>query len=245
VRRALPLTEIYTRTGGIGYIRAGSGRMVKVRGLERLAGLTPDDGILLVANHRSFFDLYELITLIRWHTDLKQPVFCPVRADFFYQRPLGVAVNLLASGGRMYPPFFREAAKLEFNRWSLERTAELLRRGRALVGFHPEGRRNRNPDPYTPLPAQPGIGKLVMEAWPIVLPAFILGMSSSFLADVKANFTGERFAVAVFGEPIDLGPFKRMSNRLATHKRIADHLLERVYALADEERQARRELQLP
>src|SRR5579883_889718 len=60
IRRALPITEAYNRTVGIGYVRLGSGRMVKVRGLERLRGLTPDDSILLVSNHRSFFDLYEL-----------------------------------------------------------------------------------------------------------------------------------------------------------------------------------------
>jgi 1-acyl-sn-glycerol-3-phosphate acyltransferase len=244
-RRLLPVTEAYNRTVGIGYVRLGSGRMVKVRGLERLAGLRPDDGILLVANHRSFFDLYELIAALRWHTPLRQPVMCPVRADFFYQRPLGVLVNLLASGGRMYPPFFREASKLKFNQWSLGRTAAVLRAGRVLVGFHPEGTRNRNPDPYTSLPAQPGVGKLVMETWPIVVPAFILGMSSNILADIKANFTGERSAVAVFGEPLDLSRFRAMSSRLATHKRIADFLLERIYSLGDEEKQARRELGLP
>jgi 1-acyl-sn-glycerol-3-phosphate acyltransferase len=117
-----------------------------------------------------------------------------------------------------------------------------MRAGNVLVGFHPEGTRNKNPDPYTPLPAQPGVGKVVMETWPTVVPAFINGMSSDIVADIKANFTGERHAVAVFGAPIDLSPFKQMSNRLATHKRIADHLLEVVYGLGAEERRIREEL---
>lgn len=239
VRKQVRLTELYNHSLGLGYITAGSGQMVKVRGLERLAGLTPDDGILLVSNHRSFFDLYELTVALYRHTPLQQPIVCPVRSTFFYESPLGMLVNLAASGGRMYPPFFRDPSKQRFNHWSLARTAEILRAGRVLVGFHPEGTRNRNPDPYTPLPAHPGVGKLVMESWPIVVPAFIHGMTQDFFGDIRANFTGERYAVAVFGEPIDLTPFRGMSNRLATHKRIADHLLERIYALGEEERAER------
>lgn len=239
VRKQRRLTELYNHSLGLGYITAGSGQMVKVRGLERLAGLTPDDGILLVSNHRSFFDLYELTVALYRHTPLQQPVVCPVRSTFFYESPLGVLVNLAASGGRMYPPFFRAPSKQRFNHWALARAAELLREGRVLVGFHPEGTRNRNPDPYTPLPAHPGVGKLVMESWPIVVPAFIHGMTQDFFGDIRANFTGQRYAVAVFGEPIDLTRFRGMSNRLATHKRIADHLLERIYALGAEERAER------
>lgn len=236
------LTEAYNKTVGVGYVLGGSGKMLQVRGLERLRALKPTDGILLVSNHRSFFDLYELIATLYKRTPLRQPTLCPVRSKFFYERPLGVMVNLLAGGGRMYPPFFRESSKLEFNKWSIARTAEELRNGSVIVGFHPEGTRNKNVDPYTPLPAQPGVGKLVMECWPIIVPAFINGMSQNILSDVRANFTGERFAVAVFGEPIDLTAFKSHTNRLATHKRIADHLLQAIYRLGDEERQVRAEI---
>src|SRR5207248_2021346 len=116
-RRHRKLTEIYNHSLGLGYITKGSGKMVKVLGLERLAGLTPDDGILLVSNHRSFFDLYELMVCLYNNTPLQQPILCPVRGNFFYERPLGILVNLLASGGRMYPPFFRESSKAKFNQW--------------------------------------------------------------------------------------------------------------------------------
>src|SRR3954463_2823937 len=140
-RRALPLTELWLRTIGAGWMTVGSRNMMVPVGLERLAGLNYDDGILLVSNHRSFFDLYMLMLLLHRHTALRQPVMCPVRADFFYQRAAGVAVNLVIGGGRMFPPFFREPSKAEFNKWSLDRLAAQLRRGRALVGFHPEGTR--------------------------------------------------------------------------------------------------------
>jgi 1-acyl-sn-glycerol-3-phosphate acyltransferase len=205
-------------------------------GLERLRGLKYQDGILLVSNHRSFFDLYMLTVLLHRHTALRQPVLCPVRADFFYQQLGGMLVNLFVGGGRMFPPFFREQSKQDFNKWALQRVVEELKKGRILVGFHPEGTRNKNPDPYTPLPAQPGVGKLVMDTWPVVVPAFIQGLSNDIVADVRGNFLGTKQVVAVFGEPIDLTPFRAYGNRLASHKRIADALLKKIYELGDEER---------
>jgi 1-acyl-sn-glycerol-3-phosphate acyltransferase len=166
-----------------------------------------------------------------------------VRADFFYQRWAGVAVNLVVGGGRMFPPFFREVEKQDFNKWALGRVSTELKRGRVLVGFHPEGKRNQNENPYEPLPAQPGVGKLVMDTWPIVVPAFIHGLSNDILGDIRNNFTGNRRVIAVFGEPIDLTPFRGWSNRLASHKRIADVLLRRIYELGEEERLLRAELE--
>ena len=238
-RRALPATERWLRTVGAGWMTVGSRNMMHPVGLERLQGLKYEDGILLVSNHRSFFDLYMLMLLLHRHTELRQPVMCPVRADFFYQRAAGVLVNLFIGGGRMFPPFFREPSKADFNKWALERVVDELHKGKVLVGFHPEGTRNKNEDAYTPLPAQPGVGKLVMDAWPIVVPAFINGLSNDIIADVRGNFAGTKRVVAVFGEPIDLAPFKKMGNRLSSHKRIADALLKRIYELGEEERKYR------
>jgi 1-acyl-sn-glycerol-3-phosphate acyltransferase len=235
-RRALPLTEWWLRTVGAGWMTLGSRHMMHAVGIERLAGLGYDDGILLVSNHRSFFDLYMLMLLLHRRTPLRQPVLCPVRADFFYQSAAGVVVNLLVGGGRMFPPFFREPQKADFNKWALERVVAELKKGRVMVGFHPEGTRNKNADAYTPLPAQPGVGKLVMETWPIIVPAFINGLSNDILADIRGNFTGKKKVVAVFGAPMDLTAFKRYGNRLSSHKRIADALLARIYELGEEER---------
>jgi 1-acyl-sn-glycerol-3-phosphate acyltransferase len=235
-RHALPVTEAWLRTIGAGWMTIGSRNMMIPLGLERLRGLKFDDGILLVSNHRSFFDLYMLTLLLHRYTPLRQPVLCPVRADFFYQRWPGVLVNLLIGGGRMFPPFFREQSKQDFNKWALQRVVDELMKGRVLVGYHPEGTRNKNPDPYQPLPAQPGVGKLVMDTWPIVVPAFIQGLSNDIVADVAGNFRGTKQVVAVFGEPVDLTPFRQMGNRLSSHKRIADALLKIIYQLGEEER---------
>lgn len=238
-RRAQGLTEAYLRTVTVGWLTAGSRRMTHGVGLQRLAGLRFDDGILLVSNHRTFSDLYMLLTVLHRFTVLRQPALCPVRADFFYQKPLGVAVNLLVGAGRMFPPFFREPQKQPFNRWALERLASVLRRGRVVVGFHPEGRRNKNEDPYAPLPAQPGVGSLIMRTWPIVVPAFINGLTNNIASDIWDNLHRRRRVVAVFGEPMDLRRFQGLGDRLSSHKRIADAVLARIYELGQEEREYR------
>jgi 1-acyl-sn-glycerol-3-phosphate acyltransferase len=235
-------TERYLRSVSTAWMTLGSKHMMHPVGLERLKGLRFEDGILLVSNHRSFFDMYMLTLLLHRFTELRQPVLCPVRADYFYTRPDGLLVNLLVGGGRMFPPFFRDPSKAPFNKWALDRVVRELHRGRVMVGFHPEGTRNKNPSAYTPLPAQPGVGKLVMDAWPIVVPAFIHGLSNNILADIAGNFRGTKRVIAVFGEPMDLTPWKKMSNRLASHKRIADALTARIYELGEEERILREKL---
>jgi 1-acyl-sn-glycerol-3-phosphate acyltransferase len=235
-RRALPISEWWLRSVSSVWMTIGSFRMVNPVGIERVQHLKYTDSILLVSNHRSFFDMYMLLLQLHRHTEVRQPPMCPVRSDFFYNQPAGPLVNLLVGAGRMFPPFFREPSKQEFNKWALELVIEHLRRGTGLVGFHPEGTRNKNPSPYDPLPAQPGVGKLVMETWPIIVPAFINGLTNDFIGDFTGNFTGSRKVVAVFGEPMDLTPFRSMKNRLASHKRIADALLARIYELGEEER---------
>ena len=51
--------------------------------------------------------------------------------------------------------------------------------GGRLIGFHPEGTRNKSEDPYSFLDAQPGIGRLILEARPQLVPVFIAGLSNS------------------------------------------------------------------
>lgn len=235
-RHGRPLTEAWLRGVTATWMNLGSRGMMYPVGVERLAGLTSADGILLVANHRTFSDLYMLLLLLDRYANLRQPTLCPVRADFFYEKPAGVLVNLLVGAGRMFPPFFRQPERQALNRWGLERLGEVLRNGHVLVGFHPEGRRNKNPDPYVPLPAHPGVGKLIMDTWPIVVPAFINGLSNNIAADIWGSVRHKNRVVAVFGQPMDLSAFRHLGDRLTSHKRIADALLKRIYELGEEER---------
>jgi len=217
-------------------------RRLTVRGLERLEGIPRDASVLLVANHRTFFDLFVLGWILvqtwrkRWRTSF------PVRANFFYENPLGLLICFLLSGGSMFPPFFRKPRSKAFNRYSLSLVLEKLRRPGNLVGFHPEGTRNKGTDPYQLLPAQPGAGEVALKSRPVVVvPAFVTGLSNKLLREIARSARGSDPIVAVYGEPIDLSSFPA-ETRLTHHKKCADLFCDRISSLMPEEKRLRAEL---
>ncbi len=211
---------------------------LEIHGLDRLAGVPDGAPILLVANHRTFFDLFTLGWILITHPRLTRRVSFPVRSNFFYETPLGLLMCVLGTGCSMFPPFFRSAEKKAMNRVSLEILLEKLRTPGQLVGFHPEGTRNKTADPYTLLPAQPGAGELALKARPVVVPAFILGMTNSFGTELKASLRRRSKVIAVFGDPVPL-PDDAGVTRLSHHKRFADAINQRIAALGAEERAIR------
>jgi 1-acyl-sn-glycerol-3-phosphate acyltransferase len=219
-------------TPGVGLLVS---RRLQLHGLERLDRIPDGAPILLVANHRTFFDLFILGWILIRHPRLSRRVSFPVRSNFFYERPLGLLISALFTGGSMFPPFFRSAEKKAMNRLSLGILLEKLRTPGQLVGFHPEGTRNKTDDPYALLPAQPGAGELALKARPVVVPAFILGLTNNPWAELKANLRRERPVIAVFGEPVQL-PEVPSETRLSHHKKCADVLNQRIAVLGAEER---------
>jgi 1-acyl-sn-glycerol-3-phosphate acyltransferase len=216
------------------FVGAIVSRRIVCSGLDRLRKLPPDASILLVANHRTFFDQFVLAWILWKHGGFTQRVNFPVRATFFYENPLGLAIGMLMSGGTMFPPFFRKAERKAFNKYSLGILLEKLRTPGQIVGFHPEGKRNKSDNPYELLPAQPGAGELALKARPSIVPAFITGLSNSLWREIH----GKTKVVAVFGEPIELPPIEG-ETRLAHHKRTADLLNDRIAALFEEEKRLR------
>ncbi len=221
------------------------GRAIQPVGLENASDLPPDAPILLVSNHRSFFDFFALSTVLYRRAQLSRRLYFPVRASFFYEGPLGLLINALIGGWAMYPPVFRDRKKLRFNRLAMEETAELLRAPGTLVGIHPEGTRNKGPDPYDLLPAQPGVGRVAWLARPTVLPVFILGMGNSLARTVLNNWTRREPIFAIFGRPLDLSDLYAEGDRPSVHKRIADRMREAIAELGREERRLRTEAGLP
>src|SRR5262245_32302999 len=93
----------WLRTMSWWWIRPALTRRMYAEGLDRLETYEPERGVLVVSNHRSFFDQYAIMLAtwaarIHWAKDL----YFPVRSNFFYERPLGVLVNYFVGGGAMY-----------------------------------------------------------------------------------------------------------------------------------------------
>lgn len=211
-------------------------------GLERIGNLDPGKSYILVANHRSFFDLY-VVTAELVRRNLPHRIVFPVRSKFFYDKPFGWLVNGVMSFFAMYPPIFRDRRRLALNLTSLAELAWLLRTGGYLAGIHPEGTRNQGEDPYSFLPAQRGVGKVIQESNATVLPVFVNGLVNNLVSQVKGNFdgTGDPICI-VFGAPVDFSDLTNQSGSAREQKLIAERCLEAIGALSQEERAYRSQL---
>ena len=233
--------EIYLRSVAYTWMRAALANRFYVEGLDQLAGLDVDRGVLVVSNHRSFFDQYAMMLAI-WmgRTPWAQQIYFPVRSNFFYERFLGLFTNLAVGAGVMYPPIFRDPTRAPYNRGAVQFLCERLQHRGVLVGVHPEGRRNKDADPYRLLPAQPGAGEIALKAKPIVVPVFINGLSNDLLGDIRSNFSAgirrERPAICVIGKPIDYEDLQASPPRPALHKRLADRFCAEIAQLGERER---------
>jgi 1-acyl-sn-glycerol-3-phosphate acyltransferase len=234
---------------GVSYtwVRACLANRMLVEGLEDLMALQPQTGVMLVSNHRSFFDQYAMLLAcymgpVHWAKHL----FFPVRSNFFYDQPLGIVVNAAVAAGAMYPPIYRQAERRALNDGALAKMAEILARPGNVLGMHPEGTRGKGPDPYKFLPAQPGVGKLALVGRPMIIPTFIHGLGNNILEDIKWNFGSQarrtHAVIAVFGRPVEYDDLLAEKPRPALYKRMADRLMAEIGKLVPREKELRTEL---
>jgi 1-acyl-sn-glycerol-3-phosphate acyltransferase len=235
------------KTLGAGWIHLSTYNIMNVYGIENVEAASCERPILLVANHRSFFDMYAVSTVLFRRTKWRKQLFFPVRGRFFYQSPLGIFVNLVMGWFSMYPAFFATGEhplpeKRIFDKFSFRVLAELARNGPGnVIGFHPEGTRNKSDDPYSFLRAQPGVGKLIMEARPQVIPVFIAGLCNSLPKQIARNWNREEVIRIHFGPQLDLSNELKKPDRLRTHKEIADLVMQKIAELGDQDRTLRSE----
>ena len=225
----------------------GLANRMLVEGLEDAKALDPERGVMLVSNHRSFFDQYAmLLGVYMGPVHWAKRLFFPVRSNFFYDQPLGIVVNAAIAGGAMYPPIFRQAERRALNDEALDKMVELLQRPGNVLGMHPEGTRGKGPDPYKFLPAQPGVGKLALVGKPTVVPAFIHGLGNNVVQDVAQNFgklaKRDNAVITVFGKPVDYTDLLAEKPRPTLYKKAADRFRAEVGKLALVEKELRRQL---
>ena len=219
---------------GATWIHLATYNLMRVDGLEHVDAVSHARPLLLVANHRSFFDMYAVSSVLFRRTKWRKQLFFPVRGRFFYESPLGMLVNLLMGWWSMYPPIFAANEKRLFDKYSVRRLSQLCRTGAGnVIGFHPEGTRNRDPDPYSYLRAQPGIGKLIKDAEPQVIPVFIAGLGNKLFRQVVGNWTGSEPIRIRFGAQLDLTEFLEKKDHVRTYKAIGDFVMSKIAELGE------------
>jgi 1-acyl-sn-glycerol-3-phosphate acyltransferase len=240
------LQTTFLRNVSFNWVRRVLWRRTLAEGLEDLIDVQPPGGVLLVSNHRSFFDQYALLCAVYMGpVPWARRLYFPVRSNFFYDSPAGLLINLAVTGGAMYPPVYREAERRALNDQALDEITAFLQQPGSIVGVHPEGTRGKGPDPYAFLPAQPGVGKMALTALPTVIPLFVNGLGNSFLDDVRRNFDPDarRHApvIAVFGKPLDYSAFTQEKPRPTLYKKCADFFMQEIGKLAQLEKDLRRQ----
>jgi 1-acyl-sn-glycerol-3-phosphate acyltransferase len=119
----------------------------------------------------------------------------------------------------------------------MRKLIEICTTGEAhVIGFHPEGKRNTTGETYDFLPAQTGVGKIIMASRPQVVPVFIAGLGNDLPKQILGNWRGGEKIRIYFGEPIDLSEFYEKRNSLRTQKEIADFLMLKIGELGEEDR---------
>jgi 1-acyl-sn-glycerol-3-phosphate acyltransferase len=234
---------------GVSYlwVRGALANRMLVEGLEDLMALRPETGVMLVSNHRSFFDQYAMLLAcymgpVHWAKRLH----FPVRANFFYDQPLGILVNAVVAAGAMYPPIYRQAERRALNDEALDKMVAILQRPGNVLGMHPEGTRGKGPDPYEFLPAQPGVGKVALLGRPMVIPAFIHGLGNNIAQDIQWNFgreaRREHAVITVFGAPLDYSDLCQEKPRPTLYKKCADRFMAALGPLKEREKALRASL---
>jgi 1-acyl-sn-glycerol-3-phosphate acyltransferase len=242
--RAKRIQHLFLSRFNQAWVKYAIGRRIFVDDVEWLLEPPSDRGVLLCMNHRSYFDAYiTMFSLYELRAFWADKIYFPVRSNFFYEHPVGFAVNLVIGGGALYPPIFRDASKADLNRDALDRMVRFLDQPGALVGMHPEGTRGKGPDPYQLLPAQPGVGQVVLRARPMVVPAFVNGLSNSYAQDItdtyRKDIRRERPIIIVFGRGIDYSDLAQQKPRAALYKRTADRIRDAIIRLGEREREIR------
>jgi 1-acyl-sn-glycerol-3-phosphate acyltransferase len=225
------------RAIGARAIRGVTSRLVRVYGLEHVRALSPGRAVLLVANHRSFFDMFVVSSILMPLPWWRRSLYFPVRGRYCYRSVRGMLLNFAAGWWSAYPPFFGTPATRAFDLYSLRLLTGLCRDGAGrAIGFHPEGTRNQGDDPYTFLPAQPGVGRLIMEGNPQVIPVFIAGLGNRAARQILANWRGGEPIRIHFGPILDLSAYLERPRRMRSYKEIADEVMRRIAELGEGDR---------
>ncbi|HEX8889642.1 MAG TPA: hypothetical protein VF779_10715, partial [Pyrinomonadaceae bacterium] len=82
-----------------------------------------------------------------------------------------------------------------------------------------------------------GIGKIIKEARPQVIPVFIAGLGNDAVKQIIGNWRGGEPVRIHFGEQLNLSEFYTKGDRVRTYKEIADFVMSKVAELGEQDRE--------
>lgn len=213
----------------------GLSRRLHIHGMEHLEQYNENSRIILICNHRTFFDFFVISWVTFNKTKLPKRIFFPVRSTFFYTTWIGIPFCFFMGGYSMFPPIMRESSKRTFNRYAIQRVVDELKSQGTLVGFHPEGTRNKSSDPHSLLPPKKGVGE-VFQLYPeaTVLPVYIRGITNNLLREFWCNwFSAKSTPIDVyFGPPAQCPDLLQAEHNSENHQKISEHCMQSIHALA-------------
>lgn len=226
------------RVVGATWISLATGRLLRMHGLEHVEAAYRQGSILLVANHRTYFDMFVVSSALHRALPGRKRLFFPVIGQFYYQSASGMALNQLIAFWSMFPPLFALPTHTACDRYALELLTELCAAGPGhILGIHPEGGRNLDPDPYSFMRFKPGAGKIIHSARPIVVPVFIAGLTNDLVEQVRRNWRGGEPIRVWFDHPVPLDEYLALPAKGSTYKRITDAVMARVAVLGERDRE--------
>lgn len=212
---------------------------VVAHGFKNFKKIDPKRAVLLVPNHRTFFDQFAIAARLFKIYGRHHNIYFPVRANYFYDRISGLFVNLFIANGVMYPPFVRDRKRLRWNKEATEILINLLRNPENMVGYHPEGTRNLGPDPYEFLSAKPGCGEIIYRTNPNVIPVFLEGFPDNPAHMLRCSSYRKNprrpYVHMVMGEPIDFSEELAMEENKKTYLTIAQKAMRHIARLSKDE----------
>lgn len=236
-------SRVVARYGTRWLVEAAVGWTMRAHGFEHLVALPRDRGIIICANHRSYLDNFAIGARAMRAIDPSRRFVIPARTEGLFDVWYGLALNAALSGFNIYPPVVRASRGAAWGKQVIGILTRLLRDERVVVLIHPEGGRNKGPDPYALLTARPGLGRIVHESGASVVPVFLHGFPRTpreYLATARRRVAGAPPPVdAVMGPPIDFSTERSRPGAPALYYEMAQRITASISALMPAERAIR------
>jgi len=242
-------SRVVARHGTRWMIEASLGWTMRAHGFEQLRALPQDRGIIICANHRSYLDNFAIGARAMRFIESRRRFVVPARTEGLFDVWYGLPLNALLSGFNIYPPVVRASRGAAWGKQVIGILSRLLREERVVVLIHPEGGRNKGPDPYALLTARPGLGRIVHESGASVMPVFLHGFPRTlkeYLQLAGRRLRGAPAPVeAVMGPAIDFSVERAMPGTPALYYEMAQRITASISALMPSERALRAPHEMP